>query len=186
MKKNIRVFLSLLLFCLLFFSCVRFGLAFLAEFYSAKSEELLIDGDLVLSLNYANKAIELNSREEAYYRRRAKVFIAQSSKEEALQDISAAINLNPNNLATLRNVVPQMYFLSLKDPYMEVIDETYLPKASEFYKYMYSTYPNDAGILVSLAYYQKKLGLTDDYLKTLDRISLLRSDLLEWHPLLLE
>ncbi len=185
MKNSLKIFLSLLLTGCLVGLWVKLGSVFLADFYSAKSEKAFGKMDLAKALKYSTEAIELNPKEESYYRRRAKVLVLVS-KEEALRDILFAIELNPKNLATLRNVLPLMYLLSLQNPPEVTVDTNYLPKTQEFCAYLFERYPNDAGILVSLAHYQKKLGLEADLSQTLTRIKRLRPDLLEWHPLLLE
>ncbi len=185
MKNSLKIFLSLLLTGCLICLWVKLGSVFLADFYSAKSEKALEEMDFARALKYSTKAIDLNPKEEAYFRRRAKVLIL-SSKEEALKDILFAIDLNPRSLATLRNTIPLMYLLSLQNPLEATVDLNYLSKTKEFYAYLFENYPNDVGILVSLAHYQKKLGLEEDLAQTLPRIKQLRPDLLEWHPLLLE
>ncbi len=147
---------------------------FRAEIFSAKSENSLNKQEFSLALEYANRATRLNPNEPAYLRRRAKILLlfplaGQKEKDLARKDIQKAILLNPHNLATLRNSIPLMYQLS----------------PQTFYRKLYNTYPSDAGILVSLAYYQRKLRLEEDLQKTLSQIKKLRPDLLEWHPYLI-
>lgn len=189
MKNSFRILFSLFIIGCLIGVWIKFGSLFLADYYSQKAEDALEKGEYTSSLKYSTQAIALNPKEESYYRRRAKVSLIFSAKEDVLMDINTAIELNPKNLATLRNVIPLMYYLSLQNPMAqnsseELVDLEYFPKAVEFYRYMFHIYPNDAGILVSLAYYQGKLGLDEDLDQTLQRIRILRPDLLEWHPLL--
>jgi hypothetical protein len=171
------------------------GSMFLADVYSARSEKSLENLDFNSSIKFAEKAIALNSMEPAYYRREAKLLLISpaggnnSRKELALKDIQTSIDLNSKNLATLRNSIPLLSYLALQDPNSKdspSLDEQYLPFVRDFYFSLFEDYPNDVGILVSLAHYQRKLGLTKDLNQTLHRIELLRPDLLEWHPLLLE
>lgn len=177
----------------------RLGSFLLADIYSNFSEKTLIDLDFSSSLGFANKAIALNPMEPAYYRRRAKILLlsqdvlkaAISPKELALEDMKASIELNSKDLATLRNVIPLFYYLSLANIFeassMESpqIDKNYNQQAIQFYNFLAETYSTDAGILVSLASYQKKLGLKEELNQTLHQIEILRPDLLEWHPLLI-
>ena len=183
-RAVLKGFITAFLFGCLVCFWIKIGFMFLADVFSAKSETALENLDFSRSLKYSSEAIELNPQEPAYYRRRAKILLLSSSKKDALKDISVAIELNPKNLATLRNSIPLMHLMALQNLTEETVDLNYLPKTREFYLYLFETYPNDAGVLVSLASYQRKLGLKEDLDQTLHRISQLRLDLLEWHPLL--
>ncbi|OGC38962.1 hypothetical protein A3K42_00400 [candidate division WWE3 bacterium RBG_13_37_7] len=60
------------------------------------------------------------------------------------------------------------------------IDPAYDFIVHDFYAWVKTTYANDAGVLVSIAEYEKKLGWSEDYEKTLQMIKVLRPDLLNW------
>lgn len=174
-----------------------------ADVKLATSKEALTSQKYLDALHLAEEALQLNPHRPYYYRNRAQVLLisqvapsvstSNEIKEKILEDLEKSRELNPINLATLRNNIPSYYYLSLKDPLRLKLDsdkeveysEFYLYKAKEYFDFLKNTYPNDAGLLVSIAHYQKKLGLKSDYEDTLLKIEELRSDLLKWHPLLL-
>ncbi len=176
MQRTIAFFFSTILFILFISTAVKF---YIAELYYAGSKIYLDKGDLNKALEYSTKAVSLNSNEPAYLRQRAKVNLANkillNNSEltaNALTDLQNAENLNPHNLATLRNQIPLYYYL--------VNDSDIQITRNYFYK-LKTTYKSDLGLLVDIAKYEKQLGLEQDFILTKDMISVLRPDILEWH-----
>ena len=165
-----------------------------ADMYYTQSRDLVGDVKFSDALKFANKALEQNPLEPAYYRGRAKILTLSalySLKEEdrlslkkvAFEDLQRAFKLNTGNLATVRNSIPLYYYLSLKtlDGSNSDLDQEYLQKTKGFFDFIKKEYPNDVGALVDVAKYQKKLGLTKDFNITLKIIADLRPDLLDWN-----
>lgn len=150
------------------------------------SQRALKESNFERALLYANKSIEKNSNEPRYYYGRAKVYIGNANKDEALADLQKAQELNPKNLVTLRNVVPIYYFLSIfdlsKTSSVNNLDEKYYTVTKAFYSDLKNYSPTDVGINVLLAKYEKRLGMEQEYKKSLEIIKSLRPDLLDWHP----
>ena len=63
----------------------------------------------------------------------------------------------------------------------ENIDQAFLPETKNFYEKIKNISPNDAGVYVLLAKYEKRLGLNDEYNASVKIVEELRPDLLEWH-----
>ncbi|MFZ2663843.1 MAG: hypothetical protein WAX66_00560 [Patescibacteria group bacterium] len=166
---------------------------YIADIYFKKSQVLLKIGDGEDSLLYANKSVSLNPFEPNYYRGRAKVNTVRlvsidstgDMKEFILFDLQRALDLNPSNLVTIRNSIPLYYFLAVKDlntgSGVGNIDEGYISYTKEFFRNTKNSYWNDAGVISSVAKYEKKLGLVDEYEESVERIKELRPDLLEWN-----
>ena len=168
---------------------------YFADVNNVKSEYLLNKGRAQEALDYANQAISQNPMEPSYHRQRAKVRIVQAFGENetglkdtyrdlALEDLNQAYQLNPINLATLRNNLPLYFYLISEDVNKDtttVIDEEFAKVVKQYFSYIKDYTPNDVGVLVLVAKYEKRLW-TDDYRETLGKIKLLRGDLLEWHP----
>lgn len=166
-----------------------------ADIYYEKSTTLLADGEISLALNSIDSAVELNPTEPNYYRERARILLSSMvsqdtvnyapTKLQALSDMKIAYDLNPLNLVTKRNLIPLYYFLSIKDlnggPSSENVDMQFLPLTREYFVEMKKDYPNDVGVLVLIAKYEKRLGLKDDYVYSVNLIKNLRADLLEWY-----
>ena len=106
-------------------------------------------------------------------------------KKLALNDLQTAQNLNPNNLVTLRNVVPLYYFLAIEDLEKPAdgknIDPEFIEATKDYFTMMHSYSPTDVGIYALLAKYEKRLGLNELYEQSVGRIKILRPDLLEWY-----
>jgi hypothetical protein len=167
---------------------------YVADVYYERSQALISEGNIVTAAVYANEAILKNPLEPNYYRGRARVNIAQlinANQQEkeliklaALNDLKTAYDLNTNNLVTIRNAVPLYYFLAAKDLSQpgssENVDEKFLPVTRSFYQMTKRKFPNDVGVYVLVAKYEKRLGLTDDFNASLERIKQLRPDLLDW------
>ncbi|HSX39008.1 MAG TPA: hypothetical protein VLI92_00205 [Candidatus Saccharimonadales bacterium] len=192
MKKFLLITLvtALYLFAMLHFAAIYF-----ADINNTSAQSLLSQGDYQSALVQATQAIEKNPQEPLYYRGRAKVWIAQLStadetqrqiiKRLALKDLQDAYNLNPKNLATIRNEVVLYFFLANGDLNIPTglsnLDSAYLKIAQDFYRKVQNISPNDVGIYVLLARYEKRLGLTEDYNKNVEVVKRLRPDLLEWN-----
>jgi hypothetical protein len=161
---------------------------FIADVNAKKVDFLIKNKGLSSALNSSNSAIRLNPQEPYYYRQRAKAFLLMAIqepqnnkkyKQKALDDLNTALSLNYENLATIRNSIPYYYFLA-KDE--EVVSNHFILETSNFYKTTKSRFPTDAGVLVTVAKYEKLLGLTKEYEQSKQMIKKLRPDLLEWYP----
>jgi hypothetical protein len=164
-----------------------------ADVYYKKSQESVGMGFEDEALGYADKSIYLNPLEPNYYRGRAKirtVFLVSSDdtssvKETILSDLKKAESLNPENLVTIRNSIPLYYFLAVDDVFLspgpDNLDEKYVLDVKDFYEKTKNKYWSDVGVILSIAKYEKKLGLDESYEKSVYRIGELRPDLLEWH-----
>ncbi|MBD3365961.1 hypothetical protein GF360_01305 [candidate division WWE3 bacterium] len=175
-------------------------ISIISDFYRAdlkavSSKDALLREDFDAALKLAKEAVELNPEEPYYYRMRAKAYLAKAAatetyefKKEALADLMRSRELNPLNLATLRNNIPLYYYLALTDfsqPSKQAdLDSAYLSFAEAYFQDLKEIYPNDAGLLVSLAHYEKRLDLLGESKSTLEMIKQLRPALLDWHPLL--
>jgi hypothetical protein len=106
----------------------------------------------------ADKAIKNHEFEPNYYRGRAKVHIVGAinsngnpgdiEKEKVLADLRKAVSLNPDNLVTLRNLIPLYYFLA-------EIDRKYLTITSDYFGQVKHRFSHDAGVVSSLAKIRK-------------------------------
>jgi tetratricopeptide (TPR) repeat protein len=160
------------------------GNIYSADVFYEKSQLYLAKGDVEVASILADSAIKNNEFEPNYYRGRAKIHIvgavsangilSDTEKEKVLADLRKAVSLNPNNLVTLRNVIPLYYFLA-------EIDGKYLPVTRDYFRQVKYRFSNDAGVVVSIAKYEKKLGLTEDFNESVEIIKKLRPDLLNWH-----
>jgi tetratricopeptide (TPR) repeat protein len=185
---------------------IEFAKQYLADVASTKSQRYFEQGNVQKALSHADMSVKLNPYEPFYYRMRAKAYVLETAgtilqpsfpsadfpaylKLLTLKDIVKAQELNPGNLSTLRGSVSLYYFLSLQDIKQANsgaesagnIDSFYADLAKNYYKNLSAAYPTDAGVLVLTAKYQKLLGLTDDYERTVSQIKTLRPDLLDWY-----
>ncbi len=191
-----KVALTLILTLIYFYFLLGLGEIYIADYFDVKSDEALSNGDVHEALRLSNKAITYNPKEPSYHKQKAKVLIASTVytsnedrevlKDMALEELLVALESNPMNLATLRNTAPLYFFLANKDlsepSTKQNIDEKFLPIAQEYFKQIQNYAPNDVGVQVMVAKYQKRLALSDDYLQTIENIKALRPDLLVWHP----
>ncbi len=157
-------------------------------------------GKQEIGLSYANKSINKNPHEPRYYYGRARIYLAlttnqnkesaEALKKLALNDLQKATKLNPNNLVTLRNVVPLYYFLAIKDYTLTStnnnIDQEYIQITINYFQHLKNTYPKDVGVVTLVAKYEKKLNLNQEYKQSLEMIENLRPDLVQWHPSLIQ
>lgn len=189
--KKIFLILIWVAFGLLCYFLIRI---YVADVFYRKSQNLIETGGDRVVLESINKAISLNPYEPNYYRGKAKVLIVRflsdanspyTVKLEILTNLKKAYDFNPNNLVTIRNSIPLYYFLAVKDINLtagvENIDSEYAPYTIEFFKMVKKSYWNDVGVIASIAKYEKKLGLDDDYEVSVERIKVLRPDLLDWN-----
>ncbi len=166
-----------------------------ADGYLGSADEELSTGYYSEGLKDAKEAAFLNPFEANYQRVLAKAYILSSlgkdketvdaNKIKVIQYLEDAYTLNPNNLVTIRNEVPLYYFLALdlsaSGGAGTKTDETYLPTTKNFLDMAKLRYKNDAGVLVLVAKYEKKLGLIDDFNDTVAQVKVLRPDLLDWN-----
>lgn len=161
---------------------------FTADVHYKKARRLLKEGKYAQAVEFATSAIEKNPREPRYRYGRAQVLLvllAATSPDDledsaylrkrAEIDLARAIELNPTNLVTLRNTVPLYYYLSLdaNEYYTNLVQDHFLDLGTSF--------PNDVGVQVLLAKYEKMLGFTAGYAAHVDAVRTLRPDLLDWY-----
>lgn len=161
----------------------------LENIYSAdvlyeRSQLYLARGDIEMASNLADKSIRNNGFEPNYYRGRAKVHIVGAintngnlsdiEKEKVLSDLKKAVSLNPDNLVTLRNVIPLYYFLA-------EIDGKYFAATHDYFRQVKHKFSDDAGVVSSIAKYERKMGLTEEFNESVKIIRKLRPDLLDWY-----
>ena len=176
--------------------CVVFLRMFFADINYEKSQAMLTENYSESVLRLSEKAVSQNPLESNYYRGRAKVnlirllYIEDSQtkiqvKEDILADLVKAYSLNENNLVTIRNMFPLYYFLALKDinlgPTADNIDTKYIDITKNFLETNKKRFWNDAGVVASVAGYEKKLGFVVEYSESVKRIMELRPDLLNWY-----
>lgn len=193
--KKYSAILVIFLYVGLGFAVLRF---FIADMFDYASDLAIKAGRVSDSVSYSQTSLDLNPWEASYYKTYAQSLLYKSVdlehrkeyKSLALQNLDKAISLNPQNLATLRNTLPVYYYLVVDDLTQPIrasnLDPdylvTYIDRSQSLQKYV----PTDAGVLVILAGHYKKLGLTDLYNQTREKIEVLRPDLLNWYPTLIE
>lgn len=160
-----------------------------ADTYAKRADLYLKEIDLNKAQDLAIKAIKLNPNEPYYYRVLSKVYITKSIndksyKEKVLKLLERSIELNVNNMATIRNNTPIYYYLALEDipSHESKADEKYIDVTQKYIAKYKIEYPNDLGLLVLFAKYEKKLGLKYEYNESIKRIRKLRPDVLNWYP----
>jgi tetratricopeptide (TPR) repeat protein len=168
---------------------------YIADYLLKKADIALVNRDNLAAVNYSTQAITRNPHEPAYYRWRAKAFIAISVtpreprsgmyKNLALADLEKAYQLNPKNLATLRNSAMFYYFLAVKDlsrpASAQNTDPKFLPAANAYFNRLKKAAPNDVGVYVLLAPLERDLGMATESKEDFEKIRELRPDLLEWY-----
>ena len=196
MLKIIKITLGSLFLIFIFFTAINsFYAKYTADVYFSNSEKLLEEFELEKALNNATLSIRNNPLEPNYYKQRAKVYLTMAAvlsdeykselKKSALDDMNTAYNINPDNLVTVRNLVPLFYFLSVREYTLNIseenIDRDFLPITKSYYEKIKNISPNDAGAYGLLAKYEKRLGLANEYNQSIKIVGELRPDLLEWH-----
>jgi len=201
-----RTIFTILIVSLYLYANILFGRQIMADMFSKASDGYFEVGESQKALAYNNKSIGLNPNEPFYYRQRAKTYMltlvgqpkdqVDQIKASAYEDVLTATNLNLKNLATLRGNTSLYYLLALKDlvgattnsnqsgqevSAMTPADPHYLNLASDYYTTLSKNYPNDVGVQTQVAKYQKLLGLEDGYKKSLQKVKILRPDLLDWY-----
>lgn len=180
--------LILLLIIVYIFSVKTFGKIYRADLYYKNSQKQLVLGKEEVALKNAQIAIYLNPNEPRYRLGKAKIFLTtrdNNLKAGAVDDLKKAYNLNPKNLVTARNSVPLYYLIAINDVYKkpgkENLDVRYVEVVKKFFSDMKRRYPNDVGVYVLIAGYEKKLGFDTEYKNSIERIRELRPDLLQWY-----
>ncbi len=191
MTKIILIFVNIVLIAIF----VRF---FVADTAAKNIDHAIKDTNFEQALKNANLAIQLNPREPYYYRQRAKTFLLLAAQEntdkqiyknQALNDLQKGLELNEDNLATIRNSIPYYYFLAKsdfalqQDPTLKTnLDANFTQITLDFYKTTKMRFNTDAGAIVTLAKYEKLLGFDKEYAESIVQLKKLRPDLLEWYP----
>ena len=193
--KATRLTLILLFTFIYIFLVLKYFHAYSADVFFERSDDLLTAGNFTESIELINNAVKRNPNEPLYYRGRAKSYISatvgqdttteRTLRELALADLEKAYSLNPKNYATIRNSVPLYYFLAIDDlgrpGSSDNVDPEFLPYTKDYYNKVERLAGNDVGIYVLLAKYQNKLGLKEDLKRSVNKITELRPDLLNWH-----
>jgi len=173
--------------------CFVLSRIYIADFYYKKSQTLITHGYNDQAYRYAVKSINFNPFEPNYYRGRAKVNLVrlvsaedqEPIKMEVLQDLRKAYSLNENNLVTIRNMFPIYYFLAVKDISLgssqDNIDASFVDISIRFLEDNKHRFWGDAGVIAEVAGYEKRLGLANEYNESVERIRILRPDLLDWY-----
>lgn len=149
------------------FALVNFSKILSADLKYIKSKRFIKERELSTAINLINKSIKKNPKEPRYYYEKAKLLIALKKENEALENLQKAEESNKNNLVSLRNMIPIYYFVPKNE-------------AQKYYQKLKNKYSNDAGLLVQIAKYEKKLDLTKDYNKSIETIKDLRPGLVDW------
>lgn len=193
MTKKILVIFIWSVYILL---CVIFIRIFFADINYKKSQAMLDEDYSGSAMSLSEKAVNQNPFEPNYYRGRAKVNLIKllyvedlptksQIKERILADLVKAYSLNENNLVTIRNIFPLYYFLAVKDINLGTAenntDSKYLEITKDFLESNKKRFWNDAGVVASVAKYEKKLDFIQEYGESVQRIMELRPDLLDWH-----
>jgi len=190
-----KIVLTASVLILVFLGFTHIAKMYKADIFLNQSVRQLKDGRKETSLEKVNKAIFANGKEPIYYRQRAKVYLSllpdsneesvEALKDLSLRDIKLALSLNNDNLVTIRECIPLYYFLSIDDftkpGSPQNIDQNYIGISKDFFNGVKNRFVNDAGVLVSVAKYEKKLGFYDEFRLSQERIRILRPDLLNWY-----
>lgn len=198
--KNNRFFqfvILLLLLTLFVISMKNIHTLYSADISAERSTNYLDAGDYISAERYASRSIRLNPLEPRYYLSRARAYVALLAGEEesvvrtykllALQDMRMALALNPNNLITVKSLIPLYYFLATKDVTLPTtktnIDREFLDITSVFYSKIFDISPNDVSIYTQLYKYSSRLNLEDIRNNSEEKIRTLRPDLFDWYSL---
>lgn len=195
--KVLKKILPLILVVLIYSSFVKeLKQIYKADIEYTKAQKQFRMEDFQEALEISNWVLQKNRLEPRYYYGRAKVYLASTIDQDnrikkelkklAIKDLETAYRMNPTNLVTLRNMVPMYYFLGIKDlskPSANAdIDMDFIGITRKYFQDIKHYSPNDVGIYVLLAKYEKRLNLTEGYKESIENIKRLRPDLLEWYP----
>lgn len=209
-NKNISYIILILPFVYFFILGISFLVSILqADLYIKKGRTVFNQGKYESALYYFDKAIEYNPRESFYYENRARVLaylglLSDKSEDKkilktlALKDLEYSKNMNPNNLRVVRNNISTYYLLAIlnndnvssgtkdKNDFAEEtrhidIDYNFRDITKRYFYDVKTMYKNDAGVLVDIARYERKLNWEMDFNNTKLLIEKIRPDLLEWH-----
>lgn len=200
MSKIINRAAAIVFLLVFLFVYKTYAEVYTADVFYEKGQDLLGERDFDMAYKYATRAVRNNPLEPNYYRGRAKILISSlvdakenqvfTTKQLALQDLEKAVELNTKNLVTIRNSIPLYYFLAAKDltkpASKDNIDPDFLPITKSFYDKVKDYSSNDVGVYALLAKYEKRLGLDEGYKYSVEKIEILRPDLLDWYPGLIE
>lgn len=170
---------------------------FVADSFDFAADTLIKNKEVHKGLGFSEIATDLNPFEPSYLKTRAHLLLYASAldremsavyKNSAVDSLELAIELNPSNLATLRNTLPVYFYLAVTDLTQPItaknLDYRYLDLFAKKSGILTSYVPDDLGVLVTTANYYSRLGMTDSYNEVITKIKHLRPDVLDWHPLL--
>ncbi len=188
------------LLILIFIACnlviVVFGTRFfVADLYDSSAEKAVSKRQISEGISFSQNAVKLNPFEPSYYKTQAELLLYAAAMDQQKSEeyktlsidlLNVALELNPINLATLRNTLPVYFYLGVFDLTKPVsasnLDPRYLNTFLTKSKSLTAYVPTDLGVLVNVASYYKKFGFTSDYELLRNEIKSLRPDVLEWHP----
>lgn len=195
MRKILRFTFILIIIGFFVIAFKNISTIYSADVYAERGRQLFDDGNYPESLQFSQKAVNLNPLEPRYYIARAKTLVGltpgasdsdiRTYKLLALEDLRTAESLNPDNIITVKGAISIYYFLATKDLTRsagpENIDSEFVDITKSFYKHIWNKSPNDIGIFVLLHTYSKRLGFKDLADESRQKIQELRPDLLEWY-----
>jgi hypothetical protein len=198
MKKATKIIKAIKIAAVLFaaFSFLRVCQRnYAADLAYEKAKDSLDQVQLSDAFDHAEAAIKLNPLEPNYYRMRARVLInylaykdrsvRTVTKQLIINDLQNAYNLNPENLVTIRNIIPLYYFVATENvsapAVVENVDPYFLEPVKNFYAQVKDYSPSDAGVYALIAKYEKRLGLDSEYNDSVEKVRVLRPDLLDWY-----
>jgi hypothetical protein len=160
-----------------------------------KAKDAVDKVDLSNAFKYSETAIKLNPLEPNYYRMRARVLInylpykdksvRTFTKQLIVRDLENAYNLNPENLVTIRNIVPLYYFVAVENVSSPAgpanVDPYFVDPAKNFFMLAKNYSKNDVGVYALVAKYEKRLNLMEEYNDSVEKVRDLRPDLLDWY-----
>ena len=180
--------LMLLVIISYFFVIRGFGKIYRADLYYKDSQRQLALRKEEVAMEKIQNAIELNPDEPRYRLGESKIFLTNGSpslKYRAVKDLKSAYSLNQKNLVTIRNAVPLYYLAAINDIYKkpggENLDTEYIDVVKKFFMDTKQKYPNDVGVYVLIAGYEKRLGFNAEHKDSIEKIRKLRPDLLQWY-----
>lgn len=198
---NINKILKIVLIFLIYIFCIYNILrVFVADIYFQKAGKQLEEIHLDEAFKLNSKAISLNSKEPQYYIQQAKILMLNTANEKSgayiptknliYTYLTKALYLNPNDLVSKLDILPVYALLSTKnildsEIYPNNIDDKYEDSMYLFIENLKKDYPNDVGVIAKCAYYEKRFGFDTEYQQSIERIKILRPDILEWYPTLL-
>lgn len=190
MKKLILISITFIYLAAL----IIFGKIFFADILYVNSQNAAKELDFERAILLAEKSIKSNPNEPRYRYGIAKILLASAvakDKEElkmlktqSLKHLKDAEKLNPNNLVTLKNMVPIYYYLALdlqNNSIAPTVDADFITYTRDFLTRLKNFSEKDVSIYTLTAKYENLLAEREMLNRSKEKIKLLRPDLLEWY-----